>query len=42
LDLGCGTGLVGEYLAKIGYTNIDGVDASEGMIRLANAKNVYN
>ena len=26
LDVGCGTGLVGEELYKRGYKNIDGVD----------------
>ena len=41
LDLGCGTGLVGEYLNELGFKNIDGVDASEGMLRLAEVKKVY-
>ena len=41
LDLGCGTGLVGEYLSKMGFQNIDGVDASPGMLRQATNKQVY-
>ena len=32
LDLGCGTGLVGQYLHEAGYRNIIGVDASKGML----------
>src|SRR5438105_4626610 len=32
LDMGCGTGLVGQYLKEHGFTTIDGIDASSGMI----------
>ena len=32
MDLGCGTGLVGQYLYEKGYTNVDGIDASQGML----------
>jgi predicted TPR repeat methyltransferase len=28
LDMGCGTGLVGQYLSEYGFTKIDGLDAS--------------
>ncbi|MEM7563863.1 MAG: methyltransferase domain-containing protein [Pseudomonadota bacterium] len=35
LDAGCGTGLVGLELQKLGYGNIDGFDLSEAMARLA-------
>ena len=42
LDLGCGTGLVGEELHKRGYKNIDGVDLTPEMLELAKAKGVYN
>ena len=40
--MGCGTGLVGFYLAEKGFTNIDGVDASPGMLGEAKIKKVYN
>jgi predicted TPR repeat methyltransferase len=32
LDMGCGTGLVGKYLNELGFRNIEGIDASAGMI----------
>ena len=35
LDLGCGNGLSSIYLAKEGYTNITGVDYSDGAIELS-------
>ena len=42
LDLGCGTGFVGQYLAELGgYTQIDGIDASKGMLEEAKKKGVY-
>ena len=41
LDLGCGTGLVGEELQKRGYKNIDGVEPIPEMLELARAKSVY-
>ena len=34
LDAGCGTGLVGIELKKIGYSNIEGVDFSQDMLDL--------
>ena len=40
-DLGCGSGLSGEALAAVGFTEIDGYDFSEGMLALARAKNCY-
>ena len=41
LDLGCGTGLVGEELRKhVDY--IEGIDLSTGMLREASKKNIYN
>ena len=33
LDMGSGTGLVGQYLTEDGFKNITGVDASEGMLK---------
>jgi predicted TPR repeat methyltransferase len=41
LDAGAGTGLVGEALGKLGYTNITAVDLSEEMLEQARKKQVY-
>jgi predicted TPR repeat methyltransferase len=41
LDMGCGTGLVGQYLGEFGFKKIDGVDASGGMLEKAKEKNCY-
>ncbi|WP_281017501.1 MULTISPECIES: class I SAM-dependent methyltransferase [unclassified Minwuia] len=41
LDAGCGTGVLGETLAVLGYTAIDGIDLSEGMLRVAGSKGCY-
>ncbi|MGF1562767.1 MAG: class I SAM-dependent DNA methyltransferase [Geminicoccaceae bacterium] len=41
IDLGCGTGLVGEALHAAGYRTIDGLDLSAGMLEKAHAKAVY-
>ena len=41
VDLGCGTGLVGEQLHKLGYTNIDGIDISPESLKIAEEKQVY-
>lgn len=41
LDLACGTGLVGEALAKKGFKNISGCDISKEMMHQAEDKNVY-
>ena len=35
IDIGCGTGLVGLELSKLGYTSFDGVDISKEMIDIA-------
>ncbi|HJP45975.1 MAG TPA: methyltransferase domain-containing protein, partial [Arenicellales bacterium] len=35
LDVGCGTGLVGEYLAAHGFSAIDGLDFSPQMLAVA-------
>ena len=40
-DMGCGTGLVGQYLAEQGYKNIVGVDASGKMLEKAQDKGAY-
>lgn len=41
LDAGAGTGLVGQLLAKSGYTDLVAMDLSEGMLEEARRKNVY-
>lgn len=41
LDVGCGTGIVGEVLSLAGYRAIDGIDLSEGMLERARARGVY-
>ncbi len=35
IDVGCGTGLVGLELKKLGYTHFDGIDISKEMIDIA-------
>ena len=41
LDAGCGTGLVGIHLAKVGATAIDGIDLSQGMLDVARKTGAY-
>ena len=41
LDGGCGTGNMAELLHRIGYTNIVGIDASDGMLAAARSKGCY-
>ena len=41
LDAGCGTGLVGECLRQMGYTDITGLDYSADMLQQAEKKKVY-
>ena len=41
LDAGCGTGIMGEILTALGYPDIVGLDASEGMLAHAAAKDIY-
>ncbi|ESQ16665.1 MAG: class I SAM-dependent methyltransferase [Thiohalocapsa sp. PB-PSB1] len=41
LDLGAGTGLVGQVLAGLGYRNLIALDASDGMLAQARRKGVY-
>lgn len=42
LDVGCGTGLVGEVLNGMGYKNVDALDYSAEMLNEAQCKAVYN
>lgn len=39
--MGCGTGLVGQYLGEKGFKKIVGIDASAGMLVKAGEKGVY-
>ena len=41
LDAGAGTGLVGVELRRLGYTDIDAMDMSQGMLDEARRKGVY-
>jgi SAM-dependent methyltransferase len=41
LDFGCGTGLVGVELEKLGFSHLFGVDVSERMIELAVKRGCY-
>lgn len=41
LDAGAGTGVLGEILTALGYPSIVGLDASEGMLKIADLKNNY-
>lgn len=41
LDAGCGTGLVGEALLRLGYKTVDALDYSREMLDQAEQKGVY-
>lgn len=41
LDMGCGTGLVGQLLDQAGYEHIDGIDLSPEMLEKANFLGIY-
>lgn len=41
VDAGCGTGTVGNELAKMGAESIDGLDISEGMLKVARETGAY-
>ncbi|MGD9212468.1 MAG: class I SAM-dependent methyltransferase [Desulfobacteraceae bacterium] len=42
LDVGCGTGLVGEVLHSMGYENIEATDVCQDMLSEAEKKDVYD
>lgn len=41
LDAGCGTGIMGELLTALGYTDVSGFDASAGMLARAERRGIY-
>jgi len=41
IDVAAGTGLVGVELFKLGFTRIDALDSSQGMLNEAEKKNIY-
>ena len=41
LDVGCGSGLVGACLSKLGFIHLDGLDFSSEMLEKARRKGVY-
>lgn len=41
VDLGCGTGLVGAELQRLGYDDLDGIDLSREMLDVARSKGIY-
>ena len=40
-DMGQGTGILGKLLAELGYTNIEGADASQSFVTRANESGWY-
>lgn len=42
LDAGCGSGLTGPLLAALGYRDIEGLDFSVDMLRLAETRGAYS
>ena len=42
VDLGCGTGRIGEWLQSQGISNIRGIDYCSAMLEYAAAKQIYN
>jgi predicted TPR repeat methyltransferase len=42
LDAGAGTGLIGEWLAILGYPQVEALDLSAGMLAVAAQKRVYS
>jgi predicted TPR repeat methyltransferase len=42
MDAACGSGLTGKALRDLGYTNIHGMDISQGLLRLAQKTGAYS
>ena len=41
LDVGCGTGNMGLVLHQLGYSKLEGLDPSAGMLAIADKKDIY-
>ncbi|XP_078098546.1 methyltransferase-like protein 27 [Mustelus asterias] len=41
LDVACGTGKAAEQLQRLGFKNFHGIDGSEGMLKVAESKGLY-
>ncbi|MCS4505771.1 hypothetical protein KBTX_02120 [wastewater metagenome] len=41
LDAGCGTGMIGPWLRQLGYSHVEGLDASDDMLEVAGRKEAY-
>lgn len=41
LDVGCGTGNMAQILHQMGYRNLDGLEPSNGMLAIAERKQIY-
>ena len=41
MDMGMGTGIIGQHLINAGYFHIDGCDASQGLLDIAKKKGQY-
>jgi predicted TPR repeat methyltransferase len=41
LDAACGTGLIGVHLKQYGFTHLEGLDISAGMLEVARRKDAY-
>ena len=42
LDLGCGTGMIGQHLAEHGFRSLTGIDFSPAMLAVAERRSVYD
>lgn len=41
LDVGAGTGIMGQYMRLVGYADLEALDISKGMLKVAKDKGVY-
>lgn len=41
MDVAAGTGFLGKQLTKRGFTNIDAMEPSQGMVKILNTLQVY-
>ena len=42
MDIGCGTGLLGQVIADYGCKKMHGVDISKNSIEISKSKNIYS